>query len=61
MFTICRELGPKGNNIKHYMLRKPNGRIVHFKRIMNIVPPPFQNAVFIGIIESSGRAKNGKR
>lgn len=23
VFAICRELGPKGNNVKHYMLKKP--------------------------------------
>lgn len=64
IFTISREIGPKGNNVPHYMLRKPNGKIVHFKRIMNILPKPFSNVFFIGVIETSGskrrlRAKNG--
>ena len=60
IFTINRELGIKGKNIPHYMLKKPNGRVVHFKRICNILPPPFQNIVFIGRIETSGskRKKN---
>jgi hypothetical protein len=57
IFTIKREIGPKGIDIPHYMLRKPNGRIVHFKRICNILPPPFSNILFIGIIETSGNKK----
>lgn len=59
VFSICRELGPKGQNVKHYMLKKPNGRIVHFKRMMNVFPTPFQNLIFVGIIETSGRKKHG--
>lgn len=57
VFTIKQEIGPKANNIPHYMLRKPNGKVVHFKRIFNILPPPLSNLLFIGVIETRGKKR----
>lgn len=60
IFTVSQELGPKGANVRHYMLRDRNGKVRHFKRVMNILPPPFSNLVFIGKIESSGKRRKAK-
>ncbi len=63
IFTVKQELGNKAKNIPHYMLRKPDGRVVHFKRVCNILPPPFSNFLFLGVIETSGknRKKRGSK
>jgi hypothetical protein len=60
VFTMGSELGPKGRDIKHYMLRDKNGRIRHFKRKIDFLPPPLCYYCFIGKIESSGKKRKRK-
>lgn len=55
--SIERELGCKPKNVKHYVLVKPAGGVVHFKRLFNILPPPLSNVLYVGKIEHSGKKK----
>jgi len=57
IFTIKEEVGPKGRTIKHYMLRDRNGKIRHFKRVFDFLPPPLCFIIFVGKIESSGKRR----
>ena len=57
VFSIEQEPFFKGRNIRHYMLRDKNGKIRHFKRVFNFLPPPFCNFIFIGKLEISGRKR----
>ena len=59
IFTHGSELGTKGRQIEHYMLRDRNGTVRHFKRVFDFLPKPFCYYCFIGKIERSG--KNKKR
>lgn len=61
VFTVENEPFHKGRQVKHYMLRDKNGKIRHFKRIFNFLPPPFCNFIFVGKIEISGNKKNKRR
>lgn len=57
IFSVKQEFGQKAKNVRHYLLKKPNGRIVHFKRTVNILPPPLSAFFFIGKIESREKKK----
>jgi len=57
VFAINQELGVRGRNVKHYMLKDRNGRIRHFKRTFDFLPPPLCFLCFVGKIESSKRRK----
>ena len=57
VFTMGSEPGPRGRDIKHYLLRDKNGKIRHFKRKFDFLPKPLCYYCFIGKIESSGRKK----
>lgn len=61
IFTVEQEPFAKGRRVKHYMLRDRNGKIRHFKRILNFLPPPFCNFLFLGKIEVSGKKKRRKK
>jgi hypothetical protein len=55
IFTHGSEIGAKGRDIKHYMLRDKKGKIRHFKRVFDFLPKPFCFFCFFGRFESSGR------
>lgn len=57
IFTVANEPGAKGRRIRHYMLRDRTGKVRHFKRVFDPLPPPLCFFFFFGILESSG----GKR
>lgn len=57
IFSIDGEFGPKGMNVKHYMLRGRDGRVRHFRRVFNFLPPPLSTFLFVGKIESSGKRR----
>ena len=57
IFTLGSEIGAKGRQVEHYMLRDRNGRVRHFKRVFDFLPEPFCYYCFIGKIERSGRRK----
>lgn len=57
VFSVAQEPFFKGRNVRHYMLRDRNGKIRHFKRVFNFLPPPFCNFIFIGKLEISGKRK----
>jgi hypothetical protein len=57
VFSVSQEPFFKGRNVRHYMLRDRNGKIRHFKRVFNFLPPPFCNFIFICKLEISGKIK----
>ena len=57
LFTLGSEIGAKGQEVEHYMLRDKNGTIRHFKRVLNILPYPLHLYFFVGKIESSGKKR----
>jgi hypothetical protein len=61
IFSINQELGPKGMDVKHYMLRGRDGKVRHFKRVCNILPPPFSAFLFVGKLETSGKKKRSAK
>jgi len=60
IFTLGSEIGAKGQEVEHYMLRDRNGTIRHFRRVLNILPRPLHLYFFVGKIERSGKRKNKK-
>ena len=38
IFTHGSELGAKGREVEHYMLRDRNGTVRHFKRVFDFLP-----------------------
>lgn len=57
IFTLGSEIGAKGREIEHYMLRDRNGRVMHFKRVFDFLPDPLCYLCFVGRIERSGKSK----
>jgi len=57
IFTLGSEIGAKGHDVEHYMLRDRNGVIRHFKRVLDILPHPLHFYFFVGKIERSGKKK----
>lgn len=60
IFVHGSEIGAKGRPVTHYMLRDRNGRIRHFKRVLDIFPPPFCFLCFVGKIEASGKNRKNR-
>jgi hypothetical protein len=58
VFTLGSEVGAKGREVEHYMLKDRNGRIRHFKRVFDFLPEPLCYFCFIGKIEKSGKNKD---
>jgi len=61
LFTLGSEIGAKGQEVEHYMLKDKNGTIRHFKRVLNILPYPLHLYFFVGRIESSGKKRRRKQ
>ena len=60
LFTLGSEIGAKGQEVEHYMLRDRNGTVRHFKRVFDFLPEPLCYYCFIGKIEQSGKRKKKK-
>lgn len=54
IFTVESELGDKGRQIRHFMLKDANGRVRHFRRVFDFLPPPLCFCCFFGKLERSG-------
>jgi len=60
IMTTEYELGEQGRNIRHFVLKDRTGKLRHFRRVFDFLPPPLCYLVFIGKFETSGN-KGRKR
>lgn len=57
-FTLGSEIGAKGQEVEHYMLKDKNGTIRHFKRVLNILPYPLH--LYFLLVELKAPARKGE-
>ena len=55
IFTVDTEIGDKGREVRHFMLKDKHDRVRHFKRVLDFLPPPLCFCCFIGKLERSGK------